>query len=143
MAPPPGASYLMKMHRLSRLLAWTLLALPLMAAAPFHAQASDDDRYTIMKPEPWVAPQYRSPRSAPKSKPAPAAPQPRQPSSVPPTLYVPQTGRVLPNMPSPSNSGPGNTETYQDRAVRCAHQAGAYGSAAGDRAGYIGTCINQ
>jgi hypothetical protein len=119
------------------------LALPLIAAAPSRAQSSDSDRYNIMKPEPWVAPKYRSPRAAPQPRPAPDVPAPQRRSSVPPPLYVPETGRVLPNMPSPSNSGPNNTETYQDRAVRCAHQAGAYGDAAGNRAGYIGSCINQ
>jgi len=41
-------------------------------------------------------------------------------------------------------SGPGGTETFQDRAARCAHQAGVYGpSATGDRNAYIGGCINQ
>ena len=143
MAALPGASYLGLMVRLSRSLTCAFLALPLLAVTPFHAQASDDDRYTIMKPEPWVAPKYRSPRAAPQPKPRPSVPKPPPRSAVPPTLYVPQTGRVLPNMPAPSNSGPNNTETYQDRAVRCAHQAGAYGAVAGDRTGYIGSCINQ
>jgi hypothetical protein len=46
-------------------------------------------------------------------------------------------------MPTVSPSGPGGRETYQDRAVRCAHQAGSYGANAGDRGTYIGTCINQ
>jgi hypothetical protein len=40
-------------------------------------------------------------------------------------------------------SGPRGTETFQDRASRCAHQAGVYGQAAGDRNAYVGTCINQ
>jgi hypothetical protein len=62
---------------------------------------------------------------------------------VPPPIVNPQTGVALPNMPAVSPSGPGGRETYQDRAVRCAHQAGAYGANAGDRGTYIGTCINQ
>ncbi len=66
-----------------------------------------------------------------------------QPPDVPPPLYVPQTGRVLPNLPSVSGAGPNGAETSQDRAVRCAHQAGVYGPAAGDRTAYIGSCINQ
>jgi hypothetical protein len=62
----------------------------------------------------------------------------------PPPIYVPPTGRALPNLPTVSGSGPGGSETYQDRAVRCAHQAGAYGTAAtGNRTAYIGSCINQ
>jgi hypothetical protein len=64
-------------------------------------------------------------------------------STVPPLLHVPQTGRVLPNLPTVAPSGPNGTETSQDRALRCAHQAGVYGQAAGDRTSYIGTCINQ
>jgi hypothetical protein len=51
---------------------------------------------------------------------------------------VPQTGRTLPNLPPPTG-----TEMSQDRAARCAHQAGVYGQAAGDRTSYINTCINQ
>jgi hypothetical protein len=66
-----------------------------------------------------------------------------QPPDVPPPLYVPQTGRVLPNLPSVSGSGSNGAETSQDRAFRCAHQAGVYGSAAGDRSAYIGSCVNQ
>jgi hypothetical protein len=61
---------------------------------------------------------------------------------TPPPIVVPQTGRVLPNLPA-VGSGPGGTETGQDRAMRCAHQAGIYGQAAGDRGAYIGSCINQ
>jgi hypothetical protein len=62
---------------------------------------------------------------------------------TPPPLYVPETGRTLPNLPA-TGAGPGGTETTQDRSVRCAHQAGVYGpSATGNPAGYIGSCINQ
>jgi len=64
-------------------------------------------------------------------------------STQAPPLYVPQTGRTLPNLPSIGN-GPGGTETLQDKSVRCAHQAGAYGaSATGNPGAYIGSCINQ
>ena len=63
--------------------------------------------------------------------------------TVPPPLYVPQTGRLLQNLPTVAPSGPNGSETSQDRAVRCAHQAGVYGQAAGDRNAYIGSCINQ
>ena len=70
-----------------------------------------------------------------------SVPQPR--TDVPPPLYVPQTGQVLPNLPAISGAGPGGRETSQDRAVRCAHQAGVYGQAAGDRNAYVGSCINQ
>ncbi len=66
------------------------------------------------------------------------------PHVVPPTMYVPQTGMVLPNLPTVGGAGPGGSETSQDRAMRCAHQAGVYGPAqTGDRNAYIGGCINQ
>jgi len=66
------------------------------------------------------------------------------PRTVPPSLYVPQTGAVLPNLPTVGGAGPGGSETSQDRAMRCVNQAGIYGSAqTGDRNAYIGSCINQ
>ena len=127
-------------------LAWPFVVVVLAAlvpALPARAQ-SDDDRYTIMRSEPWLPPKYRSPRGSREHvvipPPAPA-PQPR--ATVPPPLYVPQTGRTLPNLPNPAPSGPQGRETYQDRAARCAHQAGVYGAAAGERSSYINSCINQ
>jgi hypothetical protein len=72
------------------------------------------------------------------------APQVVTPQPVtPPPLYVPQTGRALPNLPNPAPSGPRGQETFQDRAARCAHQAGVYGQAAGNTSTYINSCINQ
>lgn len=115
----------------------------LMSAAPVRAQ-SDDDRYNIMRPEPWLPPKYKSPRGSTEHvviPPPVSVPQPH--AGVPPLLYVPQTGRTLPNLPSVSGAGPNGAETSQDRAARCAHQAGVYGQAAGDRNAYIGSCINQ
>jgi len=126
---------------------------PIVVAAASPAPAEEGPRTTIMRPEPglhaaapepWLAPRYRSPRGTreqvviPRSHPLT---QPR--GAVPPPIVVPETGRALPNLPTPSPSGPHGTETYQDRAVRCAHQAGLYGDAAGNRAAYIGSCINQ
>jgi len=62
---------------------------------------------------------------------------------VPPPMLVPETGRVLPNLPA-TGSGPHGTETFQDKSARCAHQAGVYGpSATGNPNAYIGNCINQ
>lgn len=124
----------------------------MVTVSPLHAQ-TDDERYTIMrpepgvkaaKPEPWLAPKYRSPRGTPERVLVPRPTSPPLPSArVPPPLYVPQTGRALPNLPTVSPAGPGGKETYQDRAVRCSHQAGVYGQNAGDRNSYIGSCINQ
>ncbi len=135
---------------------YPLIVLLAIAAIVSSAQAraeSDSDRYTIMvpekgakpkQPEPWLPPKYKSPRGTRQHvavpPPAPVA-HPRAP--VPPSILVPETGRTLPNLPTISGSGPGGAETSQDRAARCAHQAGVYGAAAGDRNAYIGGCINQ
>ena len=123
----------------------TLLALlAVIAALPARAQ-SDDERYTIMRPEPGLMPKYQSPRGT-RQHVTPVRPleAPQVGAApVPPPIVSPQTGIALPNLPTISPSGPGGRETYQDRAVRCAHQAGVYGSAAGDRNAYIGTCISQ
>jgi hypothetical protein len=64
-------------------------------------------------------------------------------TQVPPDLYVPQTGRTTPNLPTLSGSGRGGVETFQDRAMRCSHQAGVFGQGAGDRGNYMGACLNQ
>jgi hypothetical protein len=118
----------------------------MMLVLPAHAQ-SGDERYTIMRPEqpePWLAPKYKSPRGTRKHVVIPPPPQVLRPrAAVPPPLYVPQTGRTLPNLPTVAPSGPNGMETYQDRAARCAHQAGVYGQAAGNPGAYIGSCINQ
>lgn len=136
-----------------------LLALTtVIAPPPARAQAADDP-YSIMvpekggtngKPEPWLAPKYQSPRGTREhiTVPRPTAPQAAQPKAptapkVPPPIIAPDTGRALPNLPTLSPSGPHGTESFQDRAARCAHQAGVYGPAAGNRTGYINSCINQ
>jgi hypothetical protein len=110
------------------------------------------DDYSIMvpekgakKPEPWLAPKYKSPRGTVKHVTIPKStivnpPNPQVPQAP---IIVPQTGRALPNLPTVTGAGPGGRETYQDRAARCTHQAGVYGQAAGDRGTYIGNCINQ
>jgi hypothetical protein len=139
---------MMDMARRTSLTALLVLA-AIVSALPAHAQ-SDDERYNIMRPEkgtkpaqpePWLVPKYKSPRGTRQHVTIPRpAPAPQQPAQVPPPLYVPETGRVLPNLPAP---GSGGRETTQDRAARCAHQAGVYGQAAGDRNAYVGSCINQ
>ncbi len=128
-------------HRLPLIVLIALTAL--VSAAPGRAQ-SDDDRYNIMAPEPWLPPKYKSPRGSTEHVriPPPARVPPVR-SVTPPPLVVPQTGQVLPNLPTVAPSGPHGSETYQDRAARCAHQAGVYGAQAGDRNGYINSCINQ
>jgi hypothetical protein len=133
-----------------------LLSMPLVAPARAQTGGNYDimrDDYSIMvpekgsrrdQPEPWLAPKYKSPRGTVKHVTIPKARVAPFPSAtVPPPIVVPQTGRVLPNLPTVPGAGPGGSETFQDRAVRCAHQAGVYGQAAGDRNTYVGTCINQ
>lgn len=89
----------------------------------------------LVTPAPLPPPLHYNPPPVPTVTPAP--------HEVPPSVYVPQTGLALPNLPMPGN-GPGGSETSQDRALRCAHQAGVYGPAmTGDRNAYIGSCINQ
>jgi hypothetical protein len=114
------------------------------------------DDYNIMVPEKGVKPPpHKAKRRGSSVIVAPAplpAPQPyvppvapvvtNNPPAVPPPLVAPN-GQVLPNMPSIIGAGPNGTETYQDRAVRCAHQAGVYGGATGNPSAYVGSCINQ
>jgi hypothetical protein len=133
-----------------------LLVLTAVLVGPARAQNGYNilgDDYSIMKPEkgarpsqpePWLAPKYKSPRGTVKRVVIPRSTAIQPPNTtVPPPIVVPQTGQVLQNLPTVSGSGPRGAETYQDRASRCAHQAGVYGQAAGDRNAYIGTCINQ
>ena len=133
-----------------------LLAIGAVLAGPVRAQNGYNilgEDYSIMRPEkgarpaqpePWLAPKYKSPRGTVKHVVIPRSKAIQPPNTaVPPPIVVPQTGQVLPNLPTVSGSGSGGAETYQDRASRCAHQAGVYGQAAGDRNAYIGTCINQ
>lgn len=140
-----------------RFLVITLLLLSALPATPTRAQGNNydimRDDYSIMvpekgsrreQPEPWLAPKYKSPRGTVKHVTIPKSKTVPYPSAtIPPPIVVPQTGRVLPNLPTVPGAGPGGRETYQDRAARCAHQAGVYGQAAGDRGTYVGTCINQ
>ena len=130
-----------------------------MLALPAHAQIVDDP-YSIMRPEPgtrqskpsepksfepWLAPKYKSPRGTPQNvKPPRTSPPLLQAApQTPPPIYVPETGRLLPNLPALPGAGLSGAETGQDRALRCAHQAGVYGAAAGNREAYVGSCINQ
>lgn len=127
------------------------IILSAISTAPSHAQNSVlGDNYSIMvpekgykpsQPEPWLAPKYQSPRGTVKLPKSTVVPVPK--AQVPPDLYVPQTGRVVPNLPAVSGSGRGGAETSQDRAARCAHQAGVFGQPGGDRGSYMGACVNQ
>lgn len=132
-----------------RRLAAMCIAAALLAPSASHAQTNGD--YNIMTPEPgrsqelptpWLPPKYKSPRGSHNR----VVPIPRQhPRYVepvaPPPLVVPQTGRVVPNNPVLSPSGPRGTETFQDKASRCVGQSSAPG--AGNPNAYVGTCVNQ
>jgi hypothetical protein len=121
-------------------IAW-MIALALVVTAPAVAQDNYMGRYNIMRPEPGVPPKYKTPRGSTEHVTIPPSTQvPLSQTVVMPPLVIPQTGQVVPNQPVLAPSGPNGTETYQDRAVRCATQAGSYG---GDRTAYVGTCINQ
>jgi hypothetical protein len=132
------------------------LAIAAMLAPVLSARAQTvDDPYNIMRPEPgtrqpkpvepWLAPKYKSPRGSNDGLRTPRVQRTEPPrrAEVPPSIYVPQTGRLLPNLPALPGAGPGGMETGQDRALRCQHQAGVYGDATGNREAYVGGCINQ
>ncbi len=132
------------------------LAIAVMLAPALSVRAQTvDDPYTIMQPEPgprqpkasepWLAPKYKSPRGTQQRvrPPRTALPSMQANPQTPPPIYVPETGRLLPNLPALPGAGPGGRETGQDRALRCQHQAGVYGDATGNREAYVGGCINQ
>jgi hypothetical protein len=94
------------------------------------------------QPEPWLAPKYKSPRGTVQKVRIPKSKIVRPPSATGPGyVYVPQTGRTFQNLPSLPGSGPGGAETFQDRAIRCTHQAGVYGQVGANRGSYMGSCL--
>jgi hypothetical protein len=118
----------------------------MVIAAPASASVLDDN-YSIMKPEPnppGVVNRYKSPRGTRQQVvvPKPAPDEPRRIPAVPPPVINSRTGQAVPNLPPVApGSGPGGRETFQDRAMRCTHQAGVYGQAQGSN--YIASCVNQ
>ena len=94
------------------------------------------------QPEPWLAPKYKSPRGTVQQVRIPKAKTVRPSSATDPGyVYVPQTGRTFQNLPSLPGSGPGGAQTFQDRAIRCTHQAGVYGQVGANRGSYMGGCL--
>jgi hypothetical protein len=135
-----------------------LIVLSAALATPALAQTGNilGDDYQIMvpekgskrqvskaeQPEPWLAPKYKSPRGTVQKVRIPKSKIVRPPSATDPGyVYVPQTGRTFQNLPSLPGSGPGGAETFQDRAIRCTHQAGVYGQVGADRGSYMGGCL--
>jgi hypothetical protein len=100
---------------------------------PHQARGSSNPVYPVPLPapqHPLAVPHYRA--------------LPPQRAQTPPPLFVPETGRTLPNLPSAGRGlGPGGGESFQQRAARCHQQAGIYGQAAGNPSAYINSCINQ
>jgi hypothetical protein len=92
-------------------------------------------------------PVYPAPLPGPqKPLPVPNIPYATPPrrAATPPPLLVPETGRLLPNLPPTGGSGPGGKESFPERAARCHQQAGIYGpNATGNPSAYINSCINQ
>jgi hypothetical protein len=103
------------------------------------------DSYSIMAPEPWLAPRHQSPRGIPRepnaARPRPVPqPTPRVARPAPPVVLP--NGQVIPNLP-PVNQGivpGGGRETFGDRALRCSHQAGVYGVPGDQRSVYMHSC---
>ena len=136
-----------------------LIALSAALATPSLAQTGNilSDNYSIMvpekgskqkvskqkvskpeQPEPWLAPKYNSPSGAAQPVRIPKSKIVNPPSKTDPGyVYVPQTGRTFQNLPTPGRG----TETSQDRAIRCTHQAGVNGQAGGARGAYMGSCL--
>jgi hypothetical protein len=138
-----------------------LIVLSAALATPAPAQTGNilSDNYSIMvpekgskqkqkvskqkvskreQPEPWLAPKYKSPSGTVQQVRIPKSKIVTPPSATAPGyVYVPQTGRTFQNLPTPSRG----TETFQDRAVRCTHQAGVYGQTGSARSSYMGSCL--
>ena len=126
-----------------------VIVLSAALATPASAQTGNilNDNYSIMVlekgskrelPEPWLAPKYQSPRGTVKHVVIPKSKIVTPPSAaVPPDVFVPQTGRTFQNLPTQGRG----TETSQDRATRCSHQAGVYGQTGGARGSYMGSCL--
>lgn len=145
----PYVSAMLKSNRWWCVFAATgAVALALLAPSVTAHAGVLDDNYSIMKPEPWLGPRYKSPRGTVQSVTPPrtvnTAPRLRS-TEPPPPLVVPGAARALPNLPVPRQGyvPGGRAETFSDRATRCSHQAGIYGAQAGDPGTYIRSCINQ
>jgi hypothetical protein len=90
------------------------------------------------QPKPRPAPKYKSPSGSEQQVNIPRAKTVNPPrASGSGSVHVPQTGQTFQNLPTPGRG----TETFQDRATRCTHQAGVYGQTGGARGTYMGSCL--
>jgi hypothetical protein len=88
--------------------------------------------------QPRLTPKYKSPTGTEQQVSIPRAKTVNPPrASGTGSVYVPQTGQTFQNLPAPGRG----TETSQDRATRCTHQAGVYGQTGGARGSYMGSCL--
>jgi len=133
---------------------WPVIVLSLVIVAPAAASPQGHDDYNIMVPEKAAKPRAHQRRGssvivAPTPLPPPLhyLPPPVQSDVAPPPVVAPPvvapSGQLVPSPPTYSPSGPHGTESYQDRAVRCAHEAGVNSGAVGNPSAFIGSCINQ
>ena len=149
--------YHMTMMRKPSMIMLIVLSVALATPAPAQTGNISSDNYSIIvpekgskqkvskqkvskqeQPEPWLAPKYKSPRGTVEKVRIPKSKIVSPPSATDPGyVYVPQTGRTFQNLPSLPGSGPGGTQTSQDRAIRCMHQAGVYGQGGN----YMGSCF--
>jgi hypothetical protein len=130
---------------------FAVIAITASALGQANAGARDrfSDPYSIMAPEPWLAPKYKSPRGLPqhprKARPRPAPSPTVGVAPAPPPVIVPN-GPVVQSLP-PINQGvvpSGGRETFSDRAVRCTHQGSLYGVPPGQpSSSYMGSCLGQ
>jgi hypothetical protein len=90
------------------------------------------------QPKPRLAPKYQSPSGTQQQVniPKPKTLNPPRASGTG-SVHVPQTGQTFQNLPTLGRG----TETSQDRATRCTHQAGVYGQTGGARGSYMGSCL--
>ena len=90
------------------------------------------------QPEPWLAPKYKSPRGTPQTCEAPdirRSSRRRTRRSRRRSVCPPKPGGCCRTCPRCPGRDAGRRDR-QDRALRCAHQAGVYGQAAGGRGNY-------
>ena len=116
------------------------------SGAPAAGQGiSDDERYIIMRPEPSLAPKYKSPRGTRQKVEPPRAPPAidTRIADPPPPILLPG-GQLVPNLAAtPQGAAPAGRESFSDRTIRCTHQAGVFSVPAEQRNAYVGACVNQ
>jgi hypothetical protein len=113
---------------------------------PYSIMAPEPGTRSTAAPEPWLSPKYRSPHGL-RQRPHAARPHPpvRGPSvhvvRPAPPIVLPN-GQVVPNLP-PVRRGivpGGGTETFSDRASRCATQSALNNVPGDQKTTYMHSC---